>query len=92
MEINSRGLRMKILSTVQRCPRAANNDKLLIAEIWTDEGWDVYSSVYQNLLKVSSPESIRRTRQKLAEEGLLKPSEEATERRYQEFKKVRMAI
>lgn len=92
MKMNSKDMRRKILSTVRRCPRAANNDKLLIAEIWTDEGWDVYSSVYQNLLKVSNPETIRRTRQKLVEEGLIQPSEETMERRYQQFKQARMVL
>ena len=92
MKINTKNIRNKILSIAREYPEVADDDKLLIAKIWTDEGWDICNSLYQNLLKVSSPETIRRTRQKLVEEGALKPSEKATERRYEEFKQARMSI
>lgn len=73
-------------------PKVANSDKLLIASIWAKEGWEQGCSIYQNLCKVSSPETIRRTRQKLQQEGLIKASDEITEERYKEFKQVRFSI
>ena len=92
MKVNTADMRHKILRVVHREPKCANDDKLLISKIWEAEGWDYMLSVYENLRNVSSPETIRRTRQKLVEEGKIKPSEEATEARYEEFKQVRMAI
>lgn len=92
MKINTHDMRHKILATIKRVPNAANDDKLLIALIWSDEGWRKENGLYSNLSMVSSPETIRRTRQKLVEEGLIKPSEAITEARYQDFKQARMAI
>ena len=92
MKINTHDMRHKILATIKRVPNAANDDKLLIALIWSDEGWHKDNGLYSNLMKVSSPETIRHTRQKLVEEGLIKPSEAITEARYQDFKQARMAI
>lgn len=92
MKINTQDMRHKILRTISRVPNAANDDKLLIALIWSDEGWQKEGGLYSNLLKVSSPETIRRTRQKLVEEGLIKASEAVTEARYEDFRQARMAI
>ena len=92
MKVNTQDMRHKILRAVFREPRCADDDKLLIAKIWDYEGWDYTLSLYENLRNVSSPETIRRTRQKLVEEGKIVPMEETTERRYQEFKDVRMYI
>ena len=92
MKVNTADMRHKILRAVYREPHAADDDKLLIALIWETEGWDYMLSIYENLRKVSSPETIRRTRQKLVEEGKIVPMKETTEARYQEFKQVRMAI
>lgn len=92
MRVNTSDMRHKILRAVYREPQAADDDKLLIALIWEAEGWDYMLSVYQNLRKVSSPETIRRTRQKLVEEGRIIPSIEATEARYEHFKEARKSI
>lgn len=92
MKVNTKDMRHKILATVRQVPSAVDNDKLLIALIWSNEGWDKNLNIYSNLTKVSSPETIRRTRQKLVEEGILKPSAKATEARYQEFKQARMML
>ena len=88
MRINTKDMRAKIMRAVAREPKAADDDKLLISLIWENEGWDYMLSVYENLRRVSSPETIRRTRQKLVEEGKIEPSAEATEARYQEFKRI----
>lgn len=92
MKVNTFDMRHKILRAVYMEPRCADDDKLLIAKIWEYEGWDYTLGLYQNLRNVSSPETIRRTRQKLVEEGKVKPTQATTESRYQEFKYVRMSI
>ena len=92
MKVNTQDMRHKILRAVYKEPMCADDDKLLIAKIWEYEGWDYTLGLYDNLLQVSSPETIRRTRQKLVEEGRIKPSDEITEARYQDFKQVRMDI
>ena len=86
MKINSRGMRKQILKLYGEDMQVANDDKLLISRIWAMEGWTCDRSIYQNLLHVSSPETIRRTRARLVEEGLIKPSKEVTEARYKEYK------
>lgn len=92
MKINSNDMRHKILNMIAREPKCADDDKLLIALIWEIEGWDYMLSIYQNLCRVSSPETIRRTRQKLVAEGKIKPSEKVIEERYQNFKEIRRYI
>ena len=92
MRINSYNMRHEILRAVCREPHAADDDKLLIALVWESEGWDCTLSIYENLRKVSSPETIRRTRQKLVEDGTIKPSSEANEARYRKFKYIRSTI
>ena len=92
MKINTLDMRHKILRAIADVPEAANDDKLLISLIWKVEGWNYSKSIFWNLTHVSSPETIRRTRQKLVEEGEIKPSEATTEARYQEFKQARMSI
>ena len=92
MKINTQDMRHKILRIVNWLPNAADDDKLLIAKIWEQEGWDYMDDIYTNLRRVSSPETIRRTRQKLVEEGVIKPSEAVSERRYNDFKQARMMV
>lgn len=86
MHDNFRNLRDEILSIYHLEPNVANDDKLLIARVWDRHGWTNDRSLYDNLKTVPSAESIRRTRQKLVAEGLIKPSEKATEKRYVAFR------
>ena len=92
MKVNTNDMRHKILDEVRLRPEAVNSDKLLISLIWEKEGWAYNKGILWNLHHVSSPETIRRTRQKLVEEGLIKPCEETTEARYEDFKQARMAL
>ena len=91
MKINSRGMRDTIIRLVKENPELADDDKRLIATVWWYEGWQD-PNLYEYLKSVSSSETIRRTRQKLVEEGVIKPSDEVQEHRYQEFKEARMSI
>lgn len=91
MKINEKPMRDRIVALVRNNPDLANDDKRLIAAIWYLEGWRD-ADLYANLKKVSSPETIRRTRAKLVEEGIIKPSKEVQEFRYQEYKQARMSV
>ena len=91
MKINSRGMRDTIIRLVRENPALADDDKRLIATVWWYEGWQD-PNLYEYLKSVSSPETIRRTRQRLVEEGVIKPSADVQEHRYQEFKEARMSI
>lgn len=92
MKVNTQDMRQKILNVVKKMPNAANDDKLLIALVWGQEGWDRSDGLYSNLSKVSSPETIRRTRQKLVQEGLIKPKTRITKGRLFEMEKVRRLL
>lgn len=91
MKINDKPMREMIKALVSSNPQLANDDKRLIAAIWYLEGWRD-ADLYANLKKVSSPETIRRTRAKLVEEGIIKPSKEVEEWRYKEYKQARMSV
>ena len=88
MKVNGKNIRERIVALVKQDQRYADDDKLLIAALWYQEGWRD-AKLYDMLKKVSSPESMRRTRQKLTEEGVIKPSEQTTDARYDEFKQVK---
>lgn len=88
MKVNTKAMRDKIIALVKKNPDLANDDKRLIASVWWTEGWHD-KQLYAKLKSVSSPETIRRTRAKLVEEGVITPSEQATIARNQEEQDVR---
>lgn len=91
MKINTKPMRDRIKALVRANPALADDNKRLIASIWYLEGWDD-PQLYANLKKVSSPETIRRTRAKLVEEGVIKPSKAIQEARYEDYKQARMNL
>lgn len=90
--INSRNIRVKIERAYARDRKVADDDMLLLAEVWGESGWDNSKSLIDNLRNMPSPETIRRTRQKMVEEGAIRPSLSATERRYKNFKSTRREL
>lgn len=88
MKVNGKNIRERIIALVEKDQRYAEDDKLLIAAIWYQEGWHD-PRLYDMLKKVSSPESIRRTRQKLTEEGVIVPSSDTLDARYDEYKQAK---
>ena len=88
MKVNRQRTRDKILRLVRADQRYADDDKLLIAAIWYEEGWRD-PQLYEKLKQSTSAETIRRTRQKLVEEGLIKPTEKTTEARYKDFQQAK---
>lgn len=91
MKVNNKAMRDKILAIVKKDPTLADDDKRLIANIWWLEGWKD-PDLYKHLKSVSSPETIRRTRAKLTEEGLIKPSAEVTQARAIEEEYIRSML
>lgn len=90
--INSENVRAKIRRAYYKNNRVADDDALLLNEVWKASGWDNSKTLLQNLRAMPSPETIRRTRQKLVAEGLIKPSATATDRRYATWKRVRKEL
>ena len=90
--INSEYIRDKIMRAYYRKNRVADDDTLLLNEVWKMSGWDGSKTLLQNLRVMPSPETIRRTRQKLVAEGLIKPSATSTDRRYNSWKRARKAL
>lgn len=84
-----KSLRFEIISIYREDERVADNDKMLIAYVWARHGWESSDNLYENLKRVPSAESIRRTRQKLVAEGIIKTSDNAREMRYNAFKEYR---
>lgn len=90
--INSENVRAKIRRAYYKNNKVADDDALLLNEVWKASGWDKNKTLLQNLRAMPSPETIRRTRQKLVAEGLIKPSMSAIDRRYAGWKKTRKAL
>ena len=90
--INSKDMRAVIIRAYKKNENVANDDALLISEVWKAYGWDNSNSLLKNLRNMPSPETITRTRRKLVSEGLITPSMSATERRYKSFKSVRKVL
>ena len=87
-----RSLRAEIIAEYRYDQKVADDDKLLIARIWERHGWNNLDRLYDNLSKMPSAESIRRTRQKLVADGVIKSSKEAVEKRYKAFKEYRKEL
>lgn len=92
MRTNTNKMRKRIIELCKINSKYANNDLALIAAIWEREGWRSDYSLYDNLRSVSHPETIRRTRQRLQQEGLVPKREKTNEKRYQEFKQVKLDL
>lgn len=82
MRVNTKSMEEKIMLLYERDRRVADDDKLLISYIWRKEGWNEARSLYSNLCNVSSPETIRRTRQKMISDGKIVPSSSISKARY----------
>lgn len=91
MKVNDVKMRDLIKSLCKKKPELANDDKHLIATVWYMEGWED-PQLYEHLKSVSSPETIRRTRAKLAEEGIIQVSEEVKKARLEEEQQVRKSL
>ena len=73
MKVNNQKIRDIIQMACDADPRCADDDALLIAKVWYMKGWRD-PNLYKLIKSVPNPETIRRTRAKLVEEGKIKPS------------------
>jgi hypothetical protein len=91
-----RGIAMRVKDKVARIldqkPEARDNDKLLMLQVWEIEGFYLSDKQREAFMRISSPESIRRMRQKFQEEGQYLASPEVDEKRYQMYVETKDAI
>lgn len=83
--MNRDKIRRLVLQAVADNQEAANDDAVLLAMVWHMQGWDDTRGLYENLKKVSRPESITRRRRELIAEGLIHANERAKARREEAF-------
>lgn len=88
MRINTTPMRKRIEALVAKDPTLADDDLRLIATIWWQDGWHD-PELLKKLRSVSTPENIRRTRAKLREQGIIKPSKAVDDARYDQMQKAR---
>lgn len=91
MRINNKPTREIILEVIAADPRAADDDALLIAKVWYMKGWKD-PNLYKLIKSVPNPETIRRTRAKLVEEGKITPSAKAQAARAREEQQARQDL
>jgi len=70
-----------IESVLATNPQARNSDIVLILEVWAMEGVALSPNQVAKIKSATRPETIRRTRQKLQEEGKYLASKQVQEKR-----------
>lgn len=88
MSLIAKDVKEEILRLYNLDKTVVEDDKRLIANVWHRYGWDQSLDLLTNLKKMPSSETIRRTRQKLHQDGLIEYSESVEERRYEASKEV----
>ena len=83
--------KIKVLDAVVRIcnqyPDAANDDSLLLERYWIEiDGWDTTKSLYQNLQRMTNPETITRRRRTAFNLNLITYSDKALKSRTKAFK------
>ena len=84
----NKDMKGEILRLYKLDKTVVEDDKRLIANIWHIYGWDQSKDLLTNLKNVPNPETIRRTRQKLHQDGEIEYSKGVEERRYEASKEV----
>ncbi len=88
MQVVTKDMKAEILRLYRLDKTVVDDDKRLLANIWHRYGWDQSKDLLTNIRAVPSAETIRRTRQKLHEEGEIEYSKEVEESRYEASKEV----
>src|ERR1035437_9898163 len=65
----------KVKEILKEYPETRDSDKLLILKVWESEGLFLSDDQRETFLKLTSSETIRRTRQKLQEQGYYKSTQ-----------------
>lgn len=85
-EMNKALIKQNVLRIINECHEAADDDALLFAKYWERfDGWSNNVSLYDNLRRVTRPETITRRRRELHEAGLIQYSDEALKDRTTAF-------
>lgn len=87
--MNKQKLLDLVVEVCNTVPEAANNDVILLEQIWLRQGWNENRSLYDNLSKVSRSESITRRRREAYNKGLIQYSQKSLEERTDAFKNER---
>lgn len=82
----------KVARVLSTNTQARDNDKLLMLQVWEIEGFFLTDNQKKAFMKSSSPESIRRMRQKMQEEGKYRASEVVEQKRYELYTETKDAI
>ena len=78
---------------LEEYPFTRNSDRHLILRVWAEQGLFLSPDQKELFLhQVSTPETIRRIRQKLQQQGLYPCDPEVDRRRYEQFKETRQDI
>ena len=88
----SKHIQDKVEKVLQDSISARSSDRLLMLKIWEDEGLRLTQEQQQAFMKVSSPETIRRNRQKLQEDGKYRATADVEAKRAYQEQEVRAAI
>lgn len=83
--MNKQKLLDQVVTICRNYPEAANNDAILLEQVWLAQGWDNNRSLHDNLSRVSRPESISRRRREAHVKGLITYSETAMKDRTEAF-------
>lgn len=73
-------------------PETRDNDRLLMLYVWKNQGLHLNDMQIAAFKQAASPESIRRTRQKLQEQGKYRASEQVEQERYERYVETKDAI
>ena len=88
--------KMKLIDLVVKIcneyPEAANDDCVLLEQVWYAQGWSENRSLLENLRKVSRPESVSRRRREAHIKGLIEYSEEVDAERYEAYQNEKQEI
>lgn len=74
-----------VVKICKEYPAAASNEPILLEQVWLAQGWRQDRSLYDNLSRVSRPESITRRRREAHEAGLIQYSDEIMKERTDAF-------
>lgn len=78
-------LQQKVLNVINNHPGVQNNEAALVAAVWRVEGWSDFSTLEENLKRVTHAETISRRRRELHQMGLISYSDEADKMRTEAF-------
>lgn len=82
-----------IEDTLKRYPETRNSDRKLILKVWSRQKWNFREHFDEFFIhQAISPETIRRTRQKLQQEGKYKADEAVDEARFDKYLKTKHNI